>query len=178
MQDIDKKHIVAVHSLRNIIMGTTLMATTSILLCAGLGAVISSSYSVKKSIDDSVYGANGEVVVTLKYAIILTILSCSFFCHTLAAGFVNQVNILICTPQDVKSMVTPEYLTEHMRKATILNVVGNRLFYSALSLTLWIFGPVLPFLSSIVMVFVLYKLDFVPGKNSNNKVEDLIQNQV
>ncbi|KAH1043222.1 hypothetical protein GmHk_09G026259 [Glycine max] len=51
MKDIDKKNIVSVQSLRNVIMGSTLMATTAILICAGLGTVISSTYSVKNVIN-------------------------------------------------------------------------------------------------------------------------------
>ncbi|XP_027357315.1 uncharacterized protein LOC113866705 [Abrus precatorius] len=177
MKDIDKKNIVAVQSLRNVIMGSTLMATTSILLCAGVGAIVSSSYSVKKPINDAVFGEHGEFVVALKYTTLLTLLSFSFLCHTLSVRFLNQVNILICTPQDAKSMVTPEYLTGLLEKATILNIVGNRLFFSALSLQLWIFGPLLPFLSSIAMVILLYNLDFVTG-NCTNDVDDFIQNGI
>lgn len=168
-QDIEKKNILAVQTLRNLIMGSTLMATTSILLSAGLGAVISSTYSVKKPLNDAVYGAHGEFMVALKYVALLTIFLFSFFCHTLSIRFLNQVSILICTPQDVMSMVTPEYLTELLEKGTILNTVGNRLFYSALPLVLWIFGPVLVFLCSVAMLPVLYNLDFVCGNGKGMK---------
>ncbi|KAJ1403970.1 hypothetical protein SESBI_26890 [Sesbania bispinosa] len=144
LKDIEKKNILAVQTLRNLIMGSTLMATTSILLSAGLGAVISSTYSVKKPLNDAVYGAHSEFMVS----------------------------ILICTPKDVISMVTPEYLTELLEKGTILNTVGNRLFYSALPLLLWIFGPVLVFLCSVAMIPVLYNLDFVCGNGKGNLVKN------
>ncbi|MBA0810740.1 hypothetical protein Gohar_002700, partial [Gossypium harknessii] len=73
IKDNEKKNIVAVQTLRNTIMGSTLMATTSILLCAGLAAVISSTYSVKKPLNDSIFGAHGELMVSLKYVTILCI---------------------------------------------------------------------------------------------------------
>lgn len=152
------------------------MSTTSILLCAGLGAIISSNYSVKKPINDSILGAHGEFMVLIKYGIILTILSFSFMCNTLSGAFINQVNILIGTPQNVKSLVTPEYLTQHLKKAMLLNIVGSRLFYTALTLQLWIFGPVLPFLSSMLMVCILYNLDFVDGDHPMNAELDFIKN--
>ncbi|KAK7267223.1 hypothetical protein RIF29_19888 [Crotalaria pallida] len=60
MKDSDKKNIVAVQSIINMIMGSTLMASKSILLCCGLGVVISSTYSVKKPLSDSICGAQGE----------------------------------------------------------------------------------------------------------------------
>lgn len=143
-------------------MGSTLMATTSILLCAGLAAVISSTYSVKKPLNDAVYGAHGEFMMALKYVTLLTIFLFSFFCHSLSIRFLNQVSYLICSPVDTSmSLVTQEYLCDLLEKGSILNTIGNRLFYSALPLVLWIFGPVLVFLSFVTMVPVLYNLDFV-----------------
>ncbi|CAL0299949.1 unnamed protein product [Lupinus luteus] len=179
LKDIEKKNILAVQTLRNMIMGSTLMATTSILLSAGLAAVISSTYSIKKPLNDAVYGAHGEFMVALKYVTLLTLFIFSFFCHTLSIRFLNQVSILICTPQDINSMMTTEYLTVLFEKGTILNTVGNRLFYSALPLVLWIFGPVLVFLCSAAMLPVLYNLDFVceSGKQKiieNGKGEDYV----
>lgn len=144
-------------------MGSTLMATTSILLSAGLAALMSSTYSVKKPLDDVVYGAHGEFMVALKYVTLLTIFLFSFFCHTLSIRFLNQLSILICTPQDVMSMVTSEYLSDILEKGTTLNTIGNRVFYSALPLLLWIFGPVMVFLCSLVMLIVFYNLDVVCG---------------
>ncbi|XP_028781313.1 uncharacterized protein LOC114737531 [Neltuma alba] len=136
------------------------MATTAILLCSGLAAVISSTYSVKKPVNETVYGAHGEFMVALKYVTLLTVFLFSFFCHSLSIRFMNQVNILINTPQDPMSLVTPEYLHELLEKGFILNTLGNRLFYAAIPLLLWIFGPVLVFLCSCTMVPVLYNLDF------------------
>ncbi|KAG6770908.1 hypothetical protein POTOM_026609 [Populus tomentosa] len=180
MKDNDKKNILAVQTLRNLIMGSTLMATTSILLSAGLAAIISSTYSVKRPLNDAVYGAHGEFMVALKYVTILTILMFSFFCHSLSIRFVNQVNLLINTPPDPMSMVTSEYVSELLEKGFVLNTVGNRLFYSAMPLLLWIFGPVLVFLCSVTMVPVLYNLDFVFGNGQgkttkrNGEIRDFV----
>ncbi|KAA8525810.1 hypothetical protein F0562_007665 [Nyssa sinensis] len=163
MKDNDKKNILAVQTLRNTIMGSTLMATTSILLCSGLAAVISSTYSVKKPLNDAVYGAHGEFMMALKYVTLLLIFLFSFICHSLSIRFMNQVNFLINCPPDHTWIVTPEYVSELLEKGFTLNTVGNRLFYAALPLLLWIFGPVLVFLCSVTMVPVLYNLDFVFG---------------
>ncbi|OIV89126.1 hypothetical protein TanjilG_26773 [Lupinus angustifolius] len=155
-------------------MGATLMATTSILLCSGLAALISSTYSVKKPLNDTVYGAHGEFMVALKYVTLLTMFLFSFFCHSLSIRFINQVNILINTPQDPMSLVTPEYINEILEKGFILNTVGNRLFYTGLPILLWIFGPVLVFLCFLTMVPVLYNLDivFTSGKGKMMEVKE------
>lgn len=163
MKDNEKKNILAVQTLRNTIMGATLMATTSILLCCGLAAVISSTYSIKKPLNEVVYGAHGEFMVALKYVTLLLILLFSFLCHSLSIRFINQVNFLINCPPGNQSggIVTVGYVSELLERGFLLNTVGNRLFYAALPLLLWIFGPVLVFLCSVTMVPVLYNLDFV-----------------
>lgn len=171
-QDIERKNILAVQTLRNMIMGSTLMATTSILVSAGLGAVISSTYSVKKPINDTIYGAHGEFMVALKYVSLLTIFLFSFFCHTLSIRFLNQVCLLISIPLDPLGIVTGEYLTELLEKGCLLNTVGNRLFYLAIPLLLWIFGPVLVFLCFAAMVPVLYNLDFMCQKVGKGRVDE------
>ncbi|KAH6804493.1 transmembrane protein [Perilla frutescens var. frutescens] len=162
MKDNEKKNILAVQTLRNTIMGSTLMATTSILLCSGLAAVISSTYSIKKPLNDTVYGAHGEFMVALKYVTLLLIFLFSFICHSLSIRFTNQVNFLInCPPECSDGVVTAAYVSELLERSFTLNTVGNRLFYAALPLMLWIFGPVLVFLCSVTMVPVLYNLDIV-----------------
>ncbi|XP_009612289.1 uncharacterized protein LOC107780042 [Nicotiana tabacum] len=161
MKDNEKKNILGVQTLRNTIMGATLMATTSVLLCSGLAAVISSTYSVKKPLNDAVYGAHGEFMVALKYVTVLLIFLFSFICHTLSIRFINQVNFLINCPADNLGIVSPEYVSELLEKGFFLNTVGNRLFYAALPLLLWIFGPVLVFLCFITIVPMFYNLDFV-----------------
>lgn len=176
LQDNDKKNILAVQTFRNMIMGSTLMATTSILLTSGLAAVISSTYSVKKPLNDSVFGAHGELMVALKYVTLLLIFMFSFICHSLSIRFVNQVNFLINTgdlqPDECCHAVTPEYVYELLEKGFLLNTIGNRLFYGALPLLLWIFGPVMVFLCSVSMVPVLYNLDFVFGVERKCKMEE------
>lgn len=168
LQDIDKKGIVAVQAIRNMILSSSLMVTSSIILSAGLGAVISGAYNVKKPINDLLFGAGGEFMVALKYATLLAIFIFSFLCHSQSIRFLNQVNILICIPQEMMNLVTPDYLTELLEKATILNIVGNRLFYVGLSLLLWIFGPMLALMCLVAMVPVLYSLDYVAGNGKTN----------
>lgn len=159
-------------------MGSTLMATTSILLCAGLAAVISSTYAVKKPLSDAIYGAHGEFMVALKYVTILIFFLFSFFSHSLSIRFINQVNILINTPfppedlEEMMMMITPEeYVAELLERGFVLNTVGNRLFYAALPLMLWIFGPVLVFLCSVMMVPLLYNLDFFFFDKERRKID-------
>lgn len=159
----------AVQTLRNAVMGATLMATTSILLCSGLAAVISSTYSVKKPLNDTIYGAHGEFMVALKYVTLFLIFLFAFMCHSLSIRFVNQVNFLINVPQDDSHAITAAYVADLLEKGFLLNTVGNRLFYTALPLILWIFGPVLVFFCSLTMIPILYHQDIVYESSEEGK---------
>ena len=151
-------------TIRNAIMASTLMATTSILICCGLGAVISSTYSVKKPLNDSIYGAHGEFMVELKYATVLFLFILAFVCYSLSIRFINQANFLLNVPLgtfegDSSLVLTPRYVSGILEKGFALNTIGNRLFFAALPLLLWIFGPVLVFLTSASLLPLLYCLD-------------------
>ncbi|KAK8968652.1 hypothetical protein KSP40_PGU011959 [Platanthera guangdongensis] len=169
MKENDKRSMLAVQTLRNGIMGSTLMATTTILLCSGLAAIVSSTYSVKKPVFDSSYGGHGELVAALKYASLLVFFLFAFICYSLSICFHSQVSFLINTPpsDSFASFVTPEYVSGVLDRGSLLNTLGNRLFYAALPLLLWIFGPVLVFFVSALMIPVLYIHDVLwEGKES------------
>ena len=123
-------------------------------------------------LDITNYRENGEA---LKYVTLLLIFLFSFICYSLSIRFVNQVNFLINCPQENTCVVTPEYVSELLEKGFVLNTLGNRLFYAALPLLLWIFGPVLVFLCSVTMVPVLYNLDFV-FTMAHGKVDEIKNN--
>ncbi|KAM3209996.1 hypothetical protein ACQJBY_064193 [Aegilops geniculata] len=169
MKDNEKKAVLVVQSLRNVIMGSTLVATTSVLFCTGVAAVLSSTYAVKKPISDAVFGAHGEYMMALKYVALLTAFLLSFLCHTLAICTFNQATFLVnalshlfALPDGGRHLpVNKEYVLEVLDRGFLLNFVGNRLFFGGVPLLLWIFGPVLACLCSMVMIPVLYNIDMV-----------------
>ncbi|KAI3828553.1 hypothetical protein L1987_02654 [Smallanthus sonchifolius] len=168
MKDNEKKNILAIQTFRNTVMGLTLMATTSIVWCCGLAAVISSSYRVKKPINNTIYGAHGQLMVALKYVTLLVLFLFSFMCHSLSIRFISQVNFLINCPED-STIVTSIYVSELLEKSFTLSMIGNRIFYSAMPIMLWNFGPVLVLLCTSTMVPVLYNLDFLFGDAKKSK---------
>ena len=184
LQDNAKNAVTVVQSVRNVIMGSTLMATTAILFCTGVAAVLSSTYTIKKPLSDAVFGAHGEYMMALKYVALMLLFLFAFLCHSLAICFLNQASFLINTSgchfaagaddsdSDASSSLpagggglplppTRDYIGDVLERGFTLNLVGNRLFYAGVPLLLWIFGPLLAFLSSMVMVPILYSLDVV-----------------
>ena len=166
LQDNDKKNVLAVQTIRNFIMGLTLMATSAILICCGLAALISSTYKIKEPLSKPIYGAEGEFSLTVKYVSMLLIFLFAFVFFSLSVRFTNQANFLVNfplrqQPNNLSSAITPEYVWRLLEKGFLFNVVGNRIFYAALPLLLWIVGPVAAFFCSVVVILFLYKYDFV-----------------
>ncbi|XP_066394599.1 uncharacterized protein [Miscanthus floridulus] len=176
MKDNAKNAVTVVQSVRNVIMGSTLMATTAILFCTGVAAVLSSTYTIKKPLSDTVFGAHGEYMMALKYVALMLLFLFAFLCHSLAICFLNQASFLVNTSGCLFSSSadadsdsdaalplphTRDYVGDVLERGFTLNLVGNRLFYAGVPLLLWIFGPLLAFLSSMVMVPILYSLDVV-----------------
>ncbi|KAF7073254.1 hypothetical protein CFC21_078280 [Triticum aestivum] len=149
----DKKGVLVVQSIRNVIMGSTLMATTSVLFCTGIAAVLSSTYSVKKPLSDAVFGAHGEYMMALNFLI-------NTSCLPLPDAGKDDDGARLVGVQLPAGAVS-YYVGEILERSFTLNFVGNRLFYAGVPLLLWIFGPLLAFLSSLVMIPILYNLDMV-----------------
>jgi hypothetical protein len=120
--------------------------------------------------------------MALKYVALLLAFLFAFLCHTLAICFLNQASFLINTsdclfsadgaagPEGGLPSACRDYVAEVMERGFTLNLVGNRLFYAGVPLLLWIFGPLLAFLSSAVMIPILYNLDIVDLKGHSGCV--------
>ncbi|KAJ7515793.1 hypothetical protein O6H91_22G028000 [Diphasiastrum complanatum] len=156
-------------TLRNSIMASTLMASTAILLSTGLAAFISSTYSIKAPIQRSLYGANADVMLPLKFVTILVCILFSFICYMQSIRFVNHVNYLINIPVHENTFITPDYVADILIRGSTFYCIGTRGFYTAFPLVLWIFGPIPVILSSLVLVPFLYNLDFVKESISSAK---------
>lgn len=182
MEDNEKKNILAIQTMRNSVMASTLVGTISAVLTTGLGAVISSTYSWKQASpfqELTVFGVHhSELLVAIKYATPLVFLLFSFFFSSLSIRFLNQVNILINVPLHEPCLITPDYVTQLFERGCIFNTIATRMLYVACPLLLWILGPVPVFLSCVTMVPALYNLDFVLGpkggsEDSNDTVDDV-----
>ncbi|XP_020581172.1 uncharacterized protein LOC110025193 [Phalaenopsis equestris] len=169
IKDNEKKSIMAVQTLRNAIMGETLMASASVLICTGLAAVLSSNYIMKKPMENKVLGAHGEWVLAIKFTIILLFFLLAFFSYSLSVRFMNQVGFLINADGEsdgerCMDLVEPDYVVGLLEKSYVLSIMGNRLFYLGLPLLLWVFGPLLVFACAVIMISVFYKFDVVESK--------------
>lgn len=159
-QDNDKKNILAVQTIRNTIMGSTLMATAAILLSSLTGAFMTSTYFSTKS---PILGGQSDTLVNFKYTCLIFCFLFSFLCYMQSVRYFNHVNYLINIPivEALAIKISPDYVANVLAKGNNFFTIGTRGFYFAFPLILWLFGPIPVIVSSIALVPAFYYLDAV-----------------
>ncbi|KAH7295390.1 hypothetical protein KP509_27G044500 [Ceratopteris richardii] len=170
-----RKNVLAVQTIRNSIMESTLMATTAVLLTAAMATYFTFASSIKPfpgggGIKPSTSSSTlsplssyspGSVSNTIKTFSVLSCLMLSFLCHTQSIRFLNHVNYMINVPMDSRICLTTDYLGDLMERGTFIYSVGSRTFYVSFPLLLWVFGSVPMFLCALVLLHAFYTSDFV-----------------
>lgn len=158
MKDNDKKNILAVQTLRNNIMGSTLMATTAILLCSATAVFMGSAYFSTKQ---PLLGGDDPKLLGFKYLTLILCFIFSFFSYSQSIRYINHVNFLvnIPLPDAMAIRISPEYVSNVLAKGCNFFTAGTRGYYFALPLLLWLFSPVAVLCGCVLLIPVLFFLD-------------------
>ncbi|TKY56406.1 phosphatase inhibitor protein [Spatholobus suberectus] len=164
MEDVSKNGVLAVQSLRNNIMASTLLASTAIML-SSLIAVLMSSGNERKTVVSEVYGDRSELGLSIKFFSILVCFLLAFLLNVQSIRYYSHASILINVPFKKVStnlrhqMLTAEYVATTVNRGSYFWSLGLRAFYFSFPLFMWLFGPIPVFFSSFALVFMLYFLD-------------------
>ncbi|KAH9718331.1 hypothetical protein KPL71_022181 [Citrus sinensis] len=131
MEDASKNGVLAVQTLRNNIMASTLLASTAIML-SSLIAVLMTSSDVDRS---------------------------TWFTYYSHAGILINVPFKKMSENVHHHQLTAEFVARTVNRGSYFWSLGLRAFYFSFPLFLWIFGPIPMFLCCVVLVFLLYFLD-------------------
>ncbi|KAJ4979498.1 hypothetical protein NE237_010278 [Protea cynaroides] len=158
-QDNEKKGILGIQSLRNTQMSIILSATIAIALYTTMAALVNNTYNAAHLLKNF-FGSQSSLLLLLKFSLISIILLFSFLCCSLALGYFSDSNFLLNLPSDF----LPGYSLTVFDRGFVLAFFGNRTLCCVFPLLLWMLGPVPLAVSSVALVWLLYKLDFVEGK--------------
>ncbi|KFK27736.1 hypothetical protein AALP_AA8G422500 [Arabis alpina] len=167
MEDSSKNGVLAVQTLRNNIMASTLLASTAIMLCS-LIAVLMTSGSGDRSVW-FVFGDKSDRAFSLKFFSILVCFLVAFLLNVQSIRYYSHASILINVPfkhlmavsSNGKShgMINQDYVAATVNRGSYFWSLGLRAFYFSSPLFLWIFGPIPMFITCCILVFLLYFLD-------------------
>ncbi|KAG4125729.1 hypothetical protein ERO13_D10G114700v2 [Gossypium hirsutum] len=167
-QGDDKKGMLAVQSLRNTLMATILTATIAILVNLALAALTSNTYNASHLLKAEIFGSHSKWVYSLKYGSVSVFLLVSFFCCSVAIGFLIDANFLINASSLDED--DDQFSSDHSYTQTIfergfgLALVGNRMLCVSFPMLLWMLGPLPVALSSGALLWGLYGLDFASAR--------------
>ncbi|XP_062117004.1 uncharacterized protein LOC133830904 [Humulus lupulus] len=161
MSDPLKNGVLAVQTIRNNIMASTLLATTAITLSSLIGVFVSSFSNSGDKVSASVivYGNKSPTLSAIKYFSILLCFLVAFLCNVQSIRYYAHVSFLVTVPTWKDRKDSMEYVGRNLNRGSFFWSLGLRAFYFSFPLFLWIFGPIPMFVCSFIMAFVLYFLD-------------------
>ncbi|EOY23748.1 hypothetical protein QUC31_008417 [Theobroma cacao] len=163
MEDVAKNGVLAVQTLRNNIMASTLLASTAIMLSSLIAVLMTSSSGNRSSW--FVFGDRSNLAFSIKFFSILVCFLVAFLLNVQSIRYYSHASILINVP--VKKMsqhqrhhhLTVEYVANTVNRGSYFWSLGLRAFYFSFPLFLWIFGPLPMVFCCIALIFMLYFLD-------------------
>ncbi|XP_058085541.1 uncharacterized protein LOC131233005 [Magnolia sinica] len=160
MEDTPKNGILAVQTLRNNIMASTLLASTAIMLSSLITVMMTNGSCARGGIRrfPLVYGNTSELGFSIKAFSILVCFLVAFLLNVQSIRYYSHASILINVCKSPH--LSAEYVGRVMNRGSYFWSLGLRAFYFSFPLFLWVFGPIPMFSCCVVLVFLLYFLDF------------------
>ena len=155
------KDVMAVQTMRNFIMGASLMATTAAFLILGTLSLTGQVESISRSWHvSSLYGSSSAELWILKVLCLLADFIIAFFAFAMAIRLANHVVFMVNVPGPWNHpTLQPEGVAERLNSAGRHFAAGMRAFFFAVPLVFWLFGPVFLVVATAGLVFALHRLD-------------------
>lgn len=155
------RDIMAVQTLRNFIMGASLMASTSTFLIVGTLTLSGQAESIGRSWHVlNAVGSHAAELWIVKVICLLADFIVAFFAFAMAVRLNNHVVFMLnIADRDAHHALSPASVARRLNRAGNLFAIGMRAFFFAVPLVFWLFGPPFLFIATIGLVIALYHLD-------------------
>ncbi|GJN12426.1 hypothetical protein PR202_ga30702 [Eleusine coracana subsp. coracana] len=179
MEDPSGKHaVLAVQTIRNNIMASTLLASTAItlssliavLMSSGGGSTTTSSSSSSSTTTTTssgsngllpgaplVVGATGLPALSAKFFAILVCFLVAFLLNVQSIRYYSHASVLVNVPPHRRAAIG--YATAALDRGSHFWSLGARAFYFSCPVFLWLFGPIPMLVACVALVCALYFLD-------------------
>ncbi len=159
------KDVMAVQTLRNFVMGASLMASTAALLVVGTLTLSGQAEGISRTWHVfSGFGSGSPEMWMVKVLCLLADFIVAFFAFAMAVRLANHVAIMINIPaQDLPPVLAPRQVARRLHRAGNHFAIGLRAFFFAVPLVFWLFGPGFLVVASAGLVFTLHRLDRNPS---------------
>ena len=154
-----EKDLMAIQTMRNFVMGASLMASTAALLIVGTLTLSGQAENIAHSWHVlSIAGSHATALWILKVMLMLVDFIVAFFAFAMAVRLSNHIVFMINIPEhDANHNLSPKAVARRLHRAGNMFSIGMRAFFFAIPLVFWLFGPYYLLLSSVGLVIALYK---------------------
>jgi uncharacterized membrane protein len=149
-QDPMKNGVLAVQTIRNNIMASTVLATVALTLCSLISVVVSTTLTSSSS---------ETTFSSVKYFSILLCFLVAFLCNVQSIRYFAHISFMVTAPTLKDKKESIEYVARNLNRGSFFWSLGLRAYYVSFPLFLWIFGPIHMFVCCCIMSFILYFLD-------------------
>jgi uncharacterized membrane protein len=155
------KDVMAVQTMRNFIMGSSLMASTAALLIIGTLTLSGQAENISQSWHAlNLKGSFATELWIIKVMFLLVDFIVAFFAFAMSVRLANHVVFMVNVPDhDAHHNLSPKAVARRLHRAGNMFAIGMRAFFFAVPLVFWLFGPYFLLISSIGLVVALYHLD-------------------
>ncbi len=155
------RDVMAVQTLRNFMMGASLMASTATLLIIGTLTLSGQADNIAKSWHIlNIGGAHSAELWIVKVLCLLLDFIVAFFAFAMAVRLANHVVFMINVQETgAHHNLTPEAVARRLNRAGNLFAIGMRAFFFAVPLVFWLFGPVFLVAATGGLILALRRLD-------------------
>ena len=156
----ERRDILAVQTLRNWVMASSLLASTAILIALGiLSTVVRPAGFQEITHALNIVGTRSETLWVIKLMLLALDFFIGFFNFTLAIRYFNHAGYGLGLPDQHEGVASHKLVVEVVNHASLHYTIGMRCYYLAIPLALWLFGPTWMLLGSIILIMVVYRLD-------------------
>jgi uncharacterized membrane protein len=155
------KDVMAVQTLRNFIMGASLMASTATFLIVGTLTLSGQAENISRSWHVlNAVGTHAAELWIVKVMCLLLDFIVAFFAFAMAVRLINHVVFMLNIPErDSHHALSEAGVARRLNRAGNMFAIGMRAFFFAVPLVFWLFGPPFLVVATIGLVIALYHLD-------------------
>lgn len=160
----ETKDLMAVQTLRNMVMAATFKATSALVLIVGTLSLVGEAEARAKTWHVlSMAGAQAPEWWLVKLMSLLLVLIAAFFAFAMVIRQLNHVMFMVSLPKTAaQGAFSPDRVAQHLNQAGMYYTVGMRAFFVMVPLAFWLFGPWFLVVATVGLIAVLFCLDRVP----------------
>lgn len=155
------RDVMAVQTMRNFVMGASLMASTATLLIIGTLTLSGQAENIAKGWHVlNVGGTHSAELWIVKVLCLLADFIVAFFAFAMAVRLANHVVFMINVAEtDAHHNLSPQAVARRLNRAGNQFAIGMRAFFFAVPLVFWLFGPAFLVIATGGLVIALGRLD-------------------